>query len=420
MGPLLRLILRLQESLSASLSADPGAATVTRGSRLVPVAMFFASFAWSFVFVSLPFYIHDISTLDEAATLRWTGWIIGITSLVTVLTAPFWGRLAERGNPKRYYVLVESLQGLGFFGVAVARTLLELFVARLVLGFMGASSTFAFMLAGRAADAVEVRRRVAVVQAAMTVGQVIGPLAGAIAAARLGFRPSFVLGGLILLGCASLVQWGVAVPPHSEGSRGGTRRLRIEDVAVAGAIVLAGSTQLFFLAPVLPQVLPGLGVEVEDTLEVGGVVIFVSSAAAALGAFAAPVLVKLAAERRLLTVLLVTSSVFMAALGIAASVWSYTLVRFLQVLCIAPVFPIVVAHVAQHGGGNEIGLINSARIAAAFLGPVMATSVLAWTSPVAVYLSIAALGLACLPLVMLPSPVDRGRPPGSTQLAGPP
>ena len=50
--------------------------------------MFFGSFAWSFVFVSLPFHIQRISTADPAATLRWTGWILGITSLVTVVTAP--------------------------------------------------------------------------------------------------------------------------------------------------------------------------------------------------------------------------------------------------------------------------------------------------------------------------------------------
>ena len=111
----------------------------------MPVAMFFASFAWSFVFVSLPFHIQAISTVDPAATLRWAGWILGISSLVTVLTGPAWGRLAGGGNPKVYYVLVEVLQGVGFFGMATARTLSELFLARFALGFMGASSTFAFM-----------------------------------------------------------------------------------------------------------------------------------------------------------------------------------------------------------------------------------------------------------------------------------
>ena len=57
----------------------------------IPLAMFVGSFAWSFVFVSLPFYIHRISTLDEASTLRWTGWILGVSSLVTVVTAPLSG-----------------------------------------------------------------------------------------------------------------------------------------------------------------------------------------------------------------------------------------------------------------------------------------------------------------------------------------
>ncbi len=233
---------------------------MTRGTRLIPVATFFASLAWSFVFVSLPFLIQHISTVDEAATLRWTGWIVGITSLVTVLTSPVWGRLAERGNPKLCYVLVESLQGVGFFGVALARTLPELFAARFVLGFMGASSTFAFMLAGRSGDPGEVRRQVALVQAGLTVGGVIGPLAGAIAAARLGFPASFAIGGVILIGCAALVNWGVDVPPLVEGGHGGKRQLRMGDVVIAAVIVLVGSTQLFFLAPVLPQVLPELGV----------------------------------------------------------------------------------------------------------------------------------------------------------------
>jgi len=82
-------------------------------------------------------------------------------------------------------------------------------------------------------------------------------------------------------------------------------------------------------------------------------------------------------------------------------VWLYGVVRFLQILCIAPVFPLVVGRIAQSAGGGAVGLVNSARIGAAFVGPVMATMILAWTSPALLYLVLAALGLACLPLVML-------------------
>jgi DHA1 family multidrug resistance protein-like MFS transporter len=370
------------------------------GPRVLVATMFFSSFAWSFVFVSLPFHIQAISTLGPVATLRWQGWILGVSSLVTVLTAPVWGRLAGRADPKLYYVLVEVLQSVGFFGMAAARTLFELFVARFVLGFMGAASTFAFILAGRAPDPGEVRRQVAAVQSAMTVGQVIGPLGGAVAAARLGFRPSFVLGGLILIGCAALVRWGVTVPPDAGPARRQEGRPRGRDVLLAATIVLAGSTHLFFLTAVLPQILPGLGVGAPERVEVGGLVVFVSAAGAALGAILSPRLAGVTSERRLIALLLATSSALLGLLGAMGSVWTFTLVRFLQVACIAPVFPLVVANIAQRAGGGTIGLINSARIGAGFLGPLVATSVLASAPPAALYLLLAAVGVACSPLAI--------------------
>lgn len=177
--------------------------------------MFFGTFSWSFVY--MPFHIQAVTTWDETATLRWTGWILGITPLVTVVTAPVWGRLGNHGNPKTLDVVVQVLQGLCFFAMAAARTLVELFVSRLVLGVMGAASTFAFMSAGRADDARGVRRQVGAIQSAMTVGQVIGPLAGAVAAARLGFRGSFVLGGLLLLACGWFAHRGLPFSPPTGG-----------------------------------------------------------------------------------------------------------------------------------------------------------------------------------------------------------
>jgi MFS family permease len=123
-----------------------------------------------------------------------------------------------------------------------------------------------------------------------------------------------------------------------------------------------------------------------------------SGAAAAVGSLAAPRLAELLPERRLVAGLLVGSSLTVAALAAAPGVWSYGILRFVQVLCIAPVFPIVVARIAHTHGGEAIGVINAARIGASFLGPVVATSLLAAGSPVLLYAVLAAAGLACLPV----------------------
>ncbi len=362
----------------------------------LPGSLFLGSFAWSFVFVSLPFYIHRMSPLDEAATLRWTGWILGISSLVTVVTAPISGRLAAHRSPKQFYVAVQFLQSLGFFLMTLARTLPQLLAARLLLGLMGASSTFAFIMATRQGDA---RRGVAAIQSAMTLGQVLGPPVGAMAASRIGFLESFVIGGVLLWICGFMVGLGVPpqAPPAATSARGG--RVSPREVTVACLLVLVASSQIFFLPAILPQILPRMGVAADDTLEVGGLVIFASGLAAALGSMAAPRLAEQIGERRAVGGLLGASSALMVALSAASGPWSFAVLRFLQVLCIAPIFPLSVARIAQRASGGTIGLVNSSRIGAAFLGPVFATTLLSWAAPVAVYVALALPGLALVPFV---------------------
>jgi DHA1 family multidrug resistance protein-like MFS transporter len=359
--------------------------------------MLIGTFAWSFIYVSLPFHIQKMSTLDPAATLRWTGWILGISPLITVITAPISGRVGEHIDPKRGFIAVQAFQGLGFLGMALARTLPEMLVARMLLGLMGAVSTFAFIMVGRSGG--DVRRQVSHIQSGMTLGQVLGPAAGAVVAARVGFRLSFILGAVMLWACSALVSWGVPPGKARDAQASHGRTISLRELVTVSLVVLAGSTQIFFLTAILPQILPPLGVPVESTLEIGGFLIFATGVAASLGSMAAPRLADLMGDRRAVLWFLVGSSLFLAALAVTGNVWSFGVLRFLQVLCIAPVFPLSVAAIAQRASGEAIGFVNSARIGAAFIGPVLATTLLSSMAPAAVYLVLAGLGLSVVPLV---------------------
>ena len=369
----------------------------SRADWVLPTSMLLGTFAWSFVYVSLPFHIQKMSPLDPARTLRWTGWILGISPLITVVTAPISGRIGEHVDPKRGFIAVQALQGLGFLGMALARTLPEMLIARVLLGLMGAVSTFAFIMVGRSGG--DVRRQVSYIQSGMTLGQVLGPALGAVVAARLGFRLSFILGGVMLWACSALVAWGVPAGRPHDAKATGARRTSPRELVTVCLLVLAGSTQIFFLAAILPQILPALGVPADSTLEFGGLLLLITGLAAALGAMAAPRLADAVGDRRAVLWFLLCSSVLLAALGVAGNVWSFGALRFLQVLCIAPVFPLSVAAIAQRASGEAIGFVNSARIGAAFVGPVAATTLLASMSPAAVYLALAGMGLAVVPLV---------------------
>ncbi len=369
----------------------------TRAEWVPPTSMLIGTFAWSFVYVSLPFHIQRMSTLEPAATLRWTGWILGVSPLITVITAPLSGRLGERVDPKRGFIAVQAFQGLGFLGMALARTLPEMLLARMLLGLMGAVSTFAFIMVGRSGG--DVRRQVSSIQSGMTLGQVLGPAAGAVVAARLGFQLSFIFGALMLWACSALVSWGVPPGKPRDAAAAQERRISLRELVTVSLVVLAGSTQVFFLTSILPQILPPLGVPIESTLEIGGFLILATGVAASLGSMAAPRLAELLGDRRAVLWFLLGSSLLLASLAAAGGAWSFGVLRFLQVLCIAPVFPLSVAAIAQRASGGAIGFVNSARIGAAFLGPVLATTLLSSMPPATVYLALAALGVAVVPLV---------------------
>jgi DHA1 family multidrug resistance protein-like MFS transporter len=368
-----------------------------RGLWALPLSMFIGTFAWSFIQVSLPFYIGRISTLDATATLRWTGWILGVSSLVTMVMAPFSARIFGEKNPKRSYVATQMLQGGGFFLMAVSRTLLQLFFSRMLLGFMGAVSTFAFIMVGRSGG--DIRRGISAIQSGMTLGQVLGPAVGALVAARLGFRLSFVIAGFMLWACSALVGWGVPTQQPQGSTRDRAQTASVREIATVCLLVLAGSTQIFFLTSILPTILPPLGVPTAMTLEVGGFLIMATGLAAAIGAMAAPRIGEIVGDRTTIVWFLAASSLLLGALALAPGVWSFAIVRFFQVLCIAPVFPLSVAGIAQRASGMSIGIVNSSRIAGGFIGPVLATTLLAWLSPAAVYLTVAAFGLLVAPLV---------------------
>ena len=135
------------------------------------------------------------------------------------------------------------------------------------------------------------------------------------------------------------------------------------------------------------------------TLEVGGFLIMATGLAAAIGAMAAPRIGEIVGDRTTIVWFLAASSLLLGALALAPGVWSFAIVRFFQVLCIAPIFPLSVAGIAQRASGMSIGIVNSSRIAGGFIGPVLATTLLAWLSPAAVYLTVAAFGLLVAPLV---------------------
>ena len=84
-------------------SNTAGAREGGRDFLAVSTAQFSIAFALNFMFVFLPFYIRSVSPMDEAATLRWTGLILGAASATATFGSAFWRGLSDRYSPKALF-----------------------------------------------------------------------------------------------------------------------------------------------------------------------------------------------------------------------------------------------------------------------------------------------------------------------------
>jgi len=136
-----------------------------RDITVVTAARFSPAFALNFMFVFLPFYVHAISPLDEAATLRWTGLIVGAASAMATFGSAFWGNLTDRFSPKSLlergilsHVILVPLMGF----VTDLRLLLGI---RILRGFLGGISTIGLIIVSAISTQDQLPRRMGMYRA---------------------------------------------------------------------------------------------------------------------------------------------------------------------------------------------------------------------------------------------------------------
>jgi MFS family permease len=120
------------------------------------------------------------------------------------------------------------------------------------------------------------------------------------------------------------------------------------------------------------------------------------TAAAAIGTFAWPRLSKRIGLFRLITWLLVIGCVCQALLSFTHGVIDFTVIRMLQTGFIAAVLPLVIAIFASQQRGTLMGFLNASRFAGQAAGPMIATSMLAFSGTANLYLLISFLTVSSL------------------------
>jgi MFS family permease len=154
--------------------------------------------------------------------------------------------------------------------------------------------------------------------------------------------------------------------------------------------------QLMFLPSVLPNVFENFRVEEAIALKWAGVVVMLYTATAMVGTYVLSLWSRRVGIYRLIILLASAGILLQGLFALSRGVVDFTIMRMIQTGLVAAIYPLTMSIFAKESKGNVIGFLNSARFAGNALGPMIATSLLAFSNLPTLHLFISLITLSAL------------------------
>ena len=159
----------------------------------------------------MPDLIREIRGTSIADAAYWGGLLTFTYASMQFLCGPLLGNLSDRYGRRPVLIVSLLFMGLDYLLMAIAPTLLLLFVARLISGITGATYAVAAAYLSDTSDKGERSSSFGLIGAAFGIGFILGPALGGLLGEFGARMPFFVAGGLALLNAA----FGLLVLPET-------------------------------------------------------------------------------------------------------------------------------------------------------------------------------------------------------------
>ena len=363
----------------------------------ISFSQFGAASSFNFLHVFLPFYIFNISPYSFEETLLWIGAILGSSGMVTAITSTFWGSMTHHFSPKALYLRGLIAHSIMIFLMGFTTDLQVLLILRICQGLIGGISTIGMVIVSSSSLRERVSLDMGIYQSSMTLGQLVGPPLGSLAAVTLGYKGAFASASVVIFAVSIFCYLYVNdVPKLPKEVRSSLRTLLDLRVILGWMLCFTASIQLMFLPSVLPNVLDQFHIEKPVALKLAGTIVMLYTATAMIGTYLWGWLSRKYGLFRIITFLFTLSILFQALLALSRGIVDFTLIRMIQTGLVAATLPLIISIFLREPKGGIIGFLNSARFTGLALGPMIATSILAFSSLEVVYLLISAISLLAL------------------------
>jgi MFS transporter, DHA1 family, multidrug resistance protein len=346
------------------------------------VAVLFVAFVgFSFASPFLPLLVRQLGVTEPRAVALWSGVLIGLGPISAMLASPFWGRLADRIGGR--LLLIRTVMGFALLNAlcAVAASVWQLAVLRLLMGSLGGFTAVALALASLSAPPERITRAIAMAQSAQILGLMVGPALGGLLADHFGIRAAFV-GSSGLAVIAGLNMLLLYREPRSSAQHRKQRQqagflatLQTPGFVPILVVLFAGTFTDRNYQPLIPLFVASIAPATGAVASLTGVIVAGGALGAAISANLASRLVPRFTHAQVLWVALLVGAVGSSLMGFSHSALQFGLLRVAVGLFTGSILTL-----AYGLGGSVIpvehrssafGVLNSGALVGSAVGPMI-------------------------------------------------
>ncbi|SEJ31159.1 MFS transporter [Paraburkholderia diazotrophica] len=332
----------------------------------------------------LPLYVKQLGVESQADVIQWSGVAFGATFLGTAVTAPIWGRLADRYGRKPMLIRAAVGMAVVMSLIGIAHNVYELVGLRLIAGLVGGYASASTVMVGTQAPRERAGWALGLLSTGALAGNLVGPLIGGLLPGLIGIRGTFFAGAAVIAVAALLTIFVVKedFQPDTDAKRGAsvaasTHASRTR-YAVIGALLATAMMVLLAnmsIEPVITVYVGSLGVELDRLARIAGVVMACSAFGSMLTAARLGALADRIGAWNVIVGCLVATGLLMIPQAFVNQWWQLAALRALMGMSLAGLLP-AIAKLARHAvdeskTGQMLGYLQSAQFSGQVLGPVI-------------------------------------------------
>lgn len=355
----------------------------------------------------LPLYVQQLGVTEQADVVQWSAVAFGATFFGTAITAPLWGRLADRIGRKPMLVRAAIGMAIVMSLIGLARDVTDLVALRLIAGLIGGYASASIVMIGSQVPREKAGWALGVLSTGALSGNLIGPLVGGFLPQWVGIRGTFFVGGAMIAVAAitTIVLIRESFDRSSDGARR-AKKIPVEGAGsrwpIIGALLMTAMMVLLAnmsIEPIITVYIGHLGVALDDQAQIAGVVMACSALGSILTAARLGALADRVGSWNVIIGCLVLTAIVMVPQAFVTQWWQLAVLRALMGMTIAGLLPAIAKLIRQsvedHDSGRILGYLQSAQFSGQVIGPLIGGQIGAHFGLHHVFLVTAALLVLC-------------------------